>query len=50
MDLILCSGRDVAQGDQAAAAISAAVTANKLDHSAFDASVQRILDMRGTLH
>ncbi|QUQ72241.1 glycoside hydrolase family 3 N-terminal domain-containing protein [Kutzneria sp. CA-103260] len=49
MDLILCSGRDVSQGDQAAAAISAAVTNNQLDHSAFDASVERVLDMRGTL-
>lgn len=50
MDLILCSGRDVSQGDQAAAAISAAVTSNKLDHSAFDASVDRVLQMRGSLH
>jgi beta-N-acetylhexosaminidase len=50
MDLILCSGRDVAQGDQAAAAISAAVTSNTLDHSAFEASVDRVLATRGTLH
>jgi beta-N-acetylhexosaminidase len=50
MDLILCSARDVSQGDQAAAAISAAVTSNTLDHSAFDAAVNRVLDTRGTLH
>jgi beta-N-acetylhexosaminidase len=50
MDLILCSGRDVSQGDQAAAAISAAVTNNQLDHSAFEASVERVLDLRGALH
>jgi beta-N-acetylhexosaminidase len=49
MDLILCSGRDVNQGDQAAAAISQAVTADKLDHSAFESSVDRVLAMRGTL-
>ena len=50
MDLILCSAQDPAQGDQAAAALSGAVTSGKLDPSAFDDSVERVLAMRNTLH
>jgi beta-N-acetylhexosaminidase len=50
MDLILCSARDVTQGDQAEAALSAAVTSGKLDQGTFDTSVERVLDMRNTVH
>jgi beta-N-acetylhexosaminidase len=49
MDLILCSTQDPTQGDQAAAALSGAVTSGRLDPSIFDDSVERVLAMRDTL-
>ncbi|MEV4560125.1 glycoside hydrolase family 3 N-terminal domain-containing protein [Kitasatospora sp. NPDC049285] len=48
-DLLLCSARDVAQGDQAAAALATALSAGRLNRDAFTASVDRITALRGTL-
>ncbi|WP_405698692.1 beta-N-acetylhexosaminidase [Streptomyces sp. NBC_01383] len=49
MDLILCSGRDAAQGDQAVTALSDALTACTLDGPAFDAGAERVNALRGSL-
>ncbi|RPK38358.1 beta-N-acetylhexosaminidase [Streptomyces sp. NBC_01260] len=49
MDLILCSGRDAAQGDQAVTALSDALTAGTLDGPAFDAGAERVNALRGSL-
>lgn len=49
MDLILCSGRDAAQGDEAVTALSDALTAGTLDGTAFDAGAERVNALRGSL-
>jgi beta-N-acetylhexosaminidase len=49
VDLILCSARDVAQGQQAAGALSAAYTGKTLSNTDFQAAVQRIIDLRYSL-
>ncbi|MYR76082.1 MULTISPECIES: glycoside hydrolase family 3 N-terminal domain-containing protein [unclassified Streptomyces] len=46
MDLILCSGRDAAQGDQAVTALSDALTAGTLNGAAFDAGAARVAALR----
>ncbi|MFK0194629.1 glycoside hydrolase family 3 N-terminal domain-containing protein [Kitasatospora sp. NPDC090308] len=49
VDLLLCSGRDVAQGDAAAAALASALASGQLDRKDFTASAQRVDALRGTL-
>ncbi|MFJ5925306.1 glycoside hydrolase family 3 N-terminal domain-containing protein [Kitasatospora sp. NPDC092948] len=49
VDLILCSARDVAQGDQAAAALAGALDSGDLDRDAFTASANRVDELRGSL-
>ncbi|BAJ31363.1 MULTISPECIES: glycoside hydrolase family 3 N-terminal domain-containing protein [Kitasatospora] len=49
VDLLLCSGRDVAQGDAAAAALTAALGTGELDRDDFTASANRVDALRGTL-
>ncbi|MEE1768945.1 glycoside hydrolase family 3 N-terminal domain-containing protein [Streptomyces sp. JV185] len=46
MDLILCSARDAAQGEEAVAALSEALTAGTLDGTAFDAGAGRVNALR----
>jgi beta-N-acetylhexosaminidase len=50
MDLILCSARDVGQGEQAATALATAYTGGQLDRTAFTDAVNRITALRSTLH
>ncbi|GAA2123180.1 hypothetical protein GCM10009759_74130 [Kitasatospora saccharophila] len=49
VDLLLCSGRDVAQGDAAAAALSSALGSGELDRADFTASANRVDALRGSL-
>ena len=49
MDLVLCSARDVTQGEAATAALSAALTGGQLDTGAFQAAVDRVTSLRTTL-
>ncbi|MEV3854272.1 glycoside hydrolase family 3 N-terminal domain-containing protein [Streptomyces sp. NPDC050095] len=49
MDLILCSARDTAQGDEAVTALGEALTAGTLDAAAFDAAAARINSLRSGL-
>ncbi len=49
MDLILCSARDVAQGEAATAALLDAYQGGQLDRAAFTAAVNRVDALRGTL-
>ncbi|MFF2009309.1 glycoside hydrolase family 3 N-terminal domain-containing protein [Streptomyces sp. NPDC058195] len=49
MDLLLCSARDVAQGDDAVTALSGALTAGTLDGAAFDAAAARVNALRSGL-
>ncbi|MFD8482160.1 glycoside hydrolase family 3 N-terminal domain-containing protein [Kitasatospora sp. NPDC059673] len=49
VDLILCSARDVAQGDQAAAALAGALDAGDLDRDGFTASANRVDTLRDSL-
>jgi beta-N-acetylhexosaminidase len=46
MDLILCSARDVSQGETAAAALGSALTSGQLDQAAFSAAVGRVTALR----
>ncbi|MCP2308071.1 glycoside hydrolase family 3 N-terminal domain-containing protein [Kitasatospora paracochleata] len=50
VDLLLCSARDVAQGDAAAAALAAGLRDGSLDRAQFDAAVARVDALRGGLH
>ncbi|HKN97281.1 MAG TPA: glycoside hydrolase family 3 N-terminal domain-containing protein [Pseudonocardiaceae bacterium] len=50
MDLILCSGGSVTQGDDANAALVAALQSGQLSEATFDAAVNRVTALRGTLH
>ncbi|WP_371499944.1 beta-N-acetylhexosaminidase [Kitasatospora sp. NBC_00374] len=50
MDLLLCSARSVAQGDQAAAALAQALDAGSLDRAAFTAAADRVTALRASLH
>lgn len=49
MDLILCSARDAAQGEEAVTALSEALAAGTLDGAAFDAAAERVNALRGSL-
>ncbi|MGY3061965.1 beta-N-acetylhexosaminidase [Streptomyces sp. TE3672] len=49
MDLILCSARDAAQGEEAVTALSEALAAGTLDGTAFDAGAERVNALRGSL-
>ncbi|PBC77264.1 beta-N-acetylhexosaminidase [Streptomyces sp. TLI_235] len=50
MDLMLCSARDVAQGEQAAQALARALSDGTLDRAGFTAATTRIAALRGALH
>jgi len=50
MDLILCSARDVGQGETATTALANAYTSGQLDRTAFTDSVDRVTALRSTLH
>ncbi|MCU1685284.1 MAG: glycosyl hydrolase [Amycolatopsis sp.] len=49
MDLLLCSARDVSQGDAASAALVSALQSGKLGTDAFTAAVNRTWDLRNHL-
>jgi beta-N-acetylhexosaminidase len=46
MDLVLCSARDVTQGESATTALAAALTGGQLDAGAFRAAVDRVTGLR----
>jgi beta-N-acetylhexosaminidase len=50
MDLILCSARDVGQGESATTALANAVGTGQLDRTAFTDAVNRVTALRSTLH
>jgi beta-N-acetylhexosaminidase len=49
MDVILCSARDVSQGEAATAALASALASGQLDPAAFNASVSRVTALRASL-
>jgi len=49
MDLILCSARDVSQGEAATAALATALASGQLDPAAFNAAVNRVTALRAGL-
>jgi len=49
MDLLLCSGRDISQGDDAASALTTALQNGQLDSSSFNTAFQRITALRNAL-
>ncbi|MFJ5120069.1 glycoside hydrolase family 3 N-terminal domain-containing protein [Kitasatospora sp. NPDC088548] len=49
MDLLLCSARDVQQGDDAAAALAEALDGGRLDRAAFTGAVHRIGELRSAV-
>jgi beta-N-acetylhexosaminidase len=49
MDLILCSARDVSQGESATTALAAALTNGQLDSTTFHAAADRVALLRTTL-
>jgi beta-N-acetylhexosaminidase len=49
MDLILCSARDVSQGETATAALASALSSGQLDPTAFNAAVDRVTALRASL-
>jgi beta-N-acetylhexosaminidase len=49
MDLILCSARDVSQGENAAAGLAAALTGGQLDAAGFQAALDRVNALRSGL-
>jgi beta-N-acetylhexosaminidase len=50
MDLILCSGGSVTQGDDVEAALVAAMQSGQLNKTSFEAAVDRVTALRSTLH
>ena len=50
MDLLLCSARDVSQGQAVVTALTAALGSGKLGATAFDAAVRRVTALRSSLH
>jgi beta-N-acetylhexosaminidase len=50
MDLLLCSARDVSQGQAVTSALAAALDAGQLDQSGFTAAWQRVNALRAALH
>ncbi|MFE6865780.1 glycoside hydrolase family 3 N-terminal domain-containing protein [Kitasatospora sp. NPDC057692] len=49
MDLVLCSARDVHQGDAAVAALATALDSGRLDTAGFTGAVQRVDALRSSL-
>ena len=49
MDLLLCSARDVSQGQSTVAALVNAVNQHQLDSATFSSAVNRVLALRNTL-
>src|SRR5262249_42288281 len=49
IDLLLCSARDVSQGQSAADALATALQSGELDATSFNAAVQRITNLRNDL-
>jgi beta-N-acetylhexosaminidase len=49
MDLILCSARDVTQGETAATALATALDNGQLDPTAFNSPVDRVTNLRAGL-
>jgi len=49
MDLILCASRDISQGEQAMDGLESGYLGGALDRSAFQASLQRVVDLRSSL-
>jgi beta-N-acetylhexosaminidase len=49
MDLILCSARNVTQGEDATAALANALAGGQLDPNAFRAAVDRVITLRNSL-
>ena len=49
MDLILCSARDVTQGEQATSALAAAYASGQLEPTPFNAAVNRVTALRAGL-
>ncbi|MFG3054898.1 glycoside hydrolase family 3 N-terminal domain-containing protein [Kitasatospora sp. NPDC048239] len=49
MDLLLCSARDVQQGEEAAAALAEALDSGRLDRAAFTEALQRVDELRDGL-
>jgi beta-N-acetylhexosaminidase len=49
MDLMLCSGRSVTQGQTALSGLGSAYASGKLGKSGFQSAVQRIVDLRSSL-
>jgi len=49
MDLILCSARDVSQGEQAASALASAYASGQLEPTPFNAAVNRVTALRASL-
>ena len=50
MDLILCSARDVTQGQAVTSALASAAGSGQLNPAAFTAAVQRVTALRASLH
>ncbi|HWJ11093.1 hypothetical protein ACH47V_32250 [Micromonospora chersina] len=50
MDLILCSARDISQGEAAAAVLVNAQTGGQLDAADYIAAADRITALRARLH
>ena len=50
MDLLLCSARDVRQGDSAAQALAAALKSGRLNPTVFRAAADRVTALRAGLH
>jgi beta-N-acetylhexosaminidase len=50
MDLLLCSARDVSQGQAVVTALAGALGGGKLGKAGFSAAVQRVTALRGALH
>ena len=49
MDLILCSGQDLGQGEQARIALQEGLNSGTLNHAGFTAAVERIMSLRSSL-
>jgi beta-N-acetylhexosaminidase len=49
MDLLLCSARDVTQGQEVTEALAGALDSGRLNAAAFNAAVQRITALRNAL-
>lgn len=50
MDVLLCSARDVTEGQAVVTALAGALDSGQLDPATFNAAVQRVTALRGGLH